>query len=154
MFHIVLHEPKMPQNTGNIIRLVSNNGCHLHLIEPLGFELDEKKLRRASLDYRDLANVTVHPSYEVFLSKFAGHRIFALTTKGSRCYTAPQYEDGDVLLFGSETAGLPDRILQSMTEDFRIRVPMQPGARSLNLSNTVAIVSYEAWRQQQFSGGQ
>ncbi|NMH60081.1 tRNA (cytidine(34)-2'-O)-methyltransferase [Alteromonas ponticola] len=154
MFHIALHEPKMPQNTGNIIRLASNNGCHLHLIEPLGFELDEKKLRRASLDYRDLANVTVHPSYNTFLTTFAGHRIFALTTKGSRCYTAPAYEAGDVLLFGSETAGLPDTILNSLSSDYRIRVPMQPNARSLNLSNTVAIVTYEAWRQQSFGGCQ
>ncbi len=154
MFHIALHEPKMPQNTGNIIRLVSNNGCHLHLIEPLGFELDEKKLRRASLDYRDMANVTVHQSYEAFLQEFARHRIFALTTKGSRSYTLPDYRPGDVLLFGSETAGLPDHILNSLSNDYRIRVPMQPDARSLNLSNTVAIVSYEAWRQQGFTGGQ
>ncbi|MCW8090898.1 tRNA (cytidine(34)-2'-O)-methyltransferase [Alteromonas sp. ASW11-130] len=153
MFHIALHEPKMPQNTGNIIRLVSNNGCHLHLIEPLGFELDEKKLRRASLDYRDLAHVTVHDSYEAFLQRFTGHRIFALTTKGSRCYTTPDYREGDVLLFGSETAGLPDSILNNLTSDYRIRVPMQADARSLNLSNTVAIVSYEAWRQHEFING-
>ncbi|KZN33539.1 hypothetical protein N480_23745 [Pseudoalteromonas luteoviolacea S2607] len=153
MFHIALHEPRLPQNTGNLIRLVSNNGCHLHLIEPLGFDLDEKKLRRASLDYRDMAKVTVHPDYESFLEVMGDRRIFALTTKGSRPHHEPEYQEGDVLLFGSETSGLPDEIRNSFPAEQRIRIPMLPDARSMNLSNAVAIVSYEAWRQVGFSGG-
>ena len=153
MFHIALHEPKMPQNTGNLIRLVSNNGCHLHLIEPMGFDLEEKKLRRASLDYRDLARVTVHPDYPSFLSAMEGRRIFALTTKGSRPHDEPRYQEGDVLLFGSETSGLPEDIRNAVPEAQRIRIPMLADARSMNLSNAVAVVSYEAWRQQGFAGG-
>ena len=144
----------MPQNTGNIIRLASNNGCHLHLIEPLGFTMDEKKLRRASLDYRDLARVTQHLDYGSFLAAMGDRRIFALTTKGSRPHTEPSYQSGDVLLFGSETSGLPDHVRNAIPEQQRIRIPMQPQARSMNLSNAVAVVSYEAWRQLGFSGGQ
>jgi len=154
MFHIALYEPCMPQNTGNIIRLASNNGCHLHLIEPLGFTMDEKKLRRASLDYRDLARVTQHLDYGSFLAAMGDRRIFALTTKGSRPHTEPSYQSGDVLLFGSETSGLPDHVRNAIPEQQRIRIPMQPQARSMNLSNAVAVVSYEAWRQLGFSGGQ
>ncbi len=154
MLHIALYEPRMPQNTGNIIRLVSNNGCHLHLIEPLGFEMDEKKLRRASLDYRDLARVTLHPDYPAFLKAMAERRIFALTTQGSRPHTEPRYQSEDVLLFGSETSGLPDVVRNAIPESQRIRIPMQPQARSMNLSNAVAVVSYEAWRQLGFAGGQ
>lgn len=153
MFHIALHEPKMPQNTGNIIRLVSNNGCHLHLIEPLGFELDEKKLRRASLDYRDMANVTIHKDYPSFVQAMGERRIFALTTKGSRPHHEPDYQPDDVLLFGSETAGLPDDIRNAFPTEHRIRIPMLADSRSMNLSNSVAVVSYEAWRQQGFVGG-
>lgn len=153
MFHIALHEPRLPQNTGNLIRLASNNGCHLHLIEPLGFSLEEKKLRRAALDYRDMARVTVHPSYKAFLQTMEGRRIFALTTKGSRPHDEPEYQEGDVLLFGSETSGLPDDVRNSIPEAQRIRIPMLPGARSMNLSNAVAVVSYEAWRQVGFPGG-
>jgi len=152
MFHIALYEPCVPQNTGNIIRLSANNGCQLHLIEPLGFSMDEKSLRRASLDYRDLANVTVHPDYQAFLAAMTGKRIFALTTKGSRPHTEPKYQPGDVLLFGSETSGLPDKVRNAIPAEQRIRIPMLPGVRSMNLANAVAVVSYEAWRQCGFLG--
>ena len=153
MFHIALFEPKMPPNTGNIIRLVANNGCHLHLIEPLGFDLAEKNLRRAGLDYRDLASVVKHANYQDFQTSMAGKRIFACTTKGSQAYDTQQYQAGDVLLFGSETAGLPVEVMASIPTAQRIRIPMMPNNRSLNLSNAVAIISYEAWRQQGFLGG-
>lgn len=154
MFHIALFEPQIAPNTGNIIRLAANNGCKLHLIEPLGFDLEEKKLRRAGLDYHDLATVTRHPNYQAFAEAMAGRRIFALTTKGSRPHTAPSYQAGDVLLFGSETSGLPDEIRNGFEPDYRIRIPMMPDARSLNLSNAVAIVSYEAWRQTGYQGSE
>ncbi|MCM2681049.1 tRNA (cytidine(34)-2'-O)-methyltransferase [Echinimonas agarilytica] len=152
MFHIALFEPQIAPNTGNIIRLAANNGCQLHLIEPLGFDFEEKKLRRAGLDYHDLANVTRHADYESFVSHMGDCRIFALTTKGSRPHDEPSYQAGDVLLFGSETSGLPDDIRNNIDADFRIRIPMKADARSLNLSNAVAIVSYEAWRQVGFEG--
>ncbi|RZP72080.1 tRNA (cytidine(34)-2'-O)-methyltransferase [Vibrio vulnificus] len=153
MFHIALFTPRIAANAGNIIRLASNNGCHLHLIEPLGFDLEEKKLRRAALDYRDLARVTVHPDYDSFLSAMGDRRIFALTTKGSRPHDEPRYQEGDVLLFGAETSGLPDEVRNAIPEEQRIRIPMLPDARSMNLSNSVAVVTYEAWRQQGFPGG-
>lgn len=152
MFHIALHEPRIAPNTGNIIRLVANNGCHLHLIEPLGFDLEEKKLRRAGLDYADLARVTRHANYESFLKEMAGRRIFALTTKGSRNYVDAEFKAGDVLLFGSETAGLPQNIRDELGVEHCLKVPMIGSSRSLNLSNTVALVSYEAWRQVGFLG--
>ena len=154
MFHIALHEPKIAPNTGNIIRLSANNGCQLHLIEPLGFDFEEKQLRRAGLDYQDLTHIKRHPDYQHFLEDVAGQRIFACTTKGKTQYDQVDYQAGDVLLFGSETAGLPDEILLSMPASQKIRIPMQENNRSLNLSNSVAIISYEAWRQHQFSGGQ
>ncbi len=153
MFHLALYEPRIAPNTGNIIRLIANNGCRLHLIEPLGFDLEEKKLRRAGLDYRDLSKVTQHTDYSAFLSKMAGRRIFACTTKGSRPHDQIEYRAEDVLLFGSETAGLPDAVMNSIPADNRLRIPMQASSRSLNLSNAVAIVSYEAWRQCGFIGG-
>jgi tRNA (cytidine/uridine-2'-O-)-methyltransferase len=153
MFHIALYEPRIAPNTGNIIRLIANNGCRLHLIEPLGFDLQEKKLRRAGLDYADLKNVTQHASYAAFLVKMEGRRILACTTKGSRPHDQIDYKEGDVLLFGSETAGLPTEVMNSFALDHRLRIPMQENSRSLNLSNAVAIVSYEAWRQLGFSGG-
>ena len=153
MFHIALHEPKIAPNTGNIIRLSANNGCQLHLIEPLGFDFEEKQLRRAGLDYHDLTRVKRHKSYQDFLKHIGDSRVFACTTKGSTHYDKVSYQAGDVLLFGSETAGLPDEILQATTESQKIRIPMQENNRSLNLSNSVAIISYEAWRQHQFSGG-
>ncbi|TKB51765.1 tRNA (cytidine(34)-2'-O)-methyltransferase [Ferrimonas aestuarii] len=152
MFEIALYEPEIAPNTGNIIRLCANNGCRLHLIEPLGFDLEEKKLRRAGLDYGDLARVTRYPNYDAFLEAMADRRIFALTTKGSRPHVEPEYQPGDVLLFGPETRGLPEAVRNAIPESQRIRVPMQGNSRSLNLSNTVAIVSYEAWRQQDFGG--
>lgn len=152
MFHIALHEPVMPANCGNIIRLCANNGCTLHLIEPLGFDFEEKKLRRAGLDYHDLANLVRYPDYAAFAEAMQGKRIFACTTRGSRCYTEVKYAPDDVLLFGSETAGLPDAIRDGFAPEERIRIPMQSTSRSLNLSNSVAIISYEAWRQQGFAG--
>ncbi|SDJ90100.1 tRNA (cytidine/uridine-2'-O-)-methyltransferase [Ferrimonas sediminum] len=152
MFEIALYEPEIAPNTGNIIRLCANNGCRLHLIEPLGFDLEEKKLRRAGLDYGDLARVSRYPDYQAFLQAMAGRRLFALTTKGSRPHTEPAYQSGDVLLFGPETRGLPQSVREAIPESQRIRVPMLGSSRSLNLSNTVAIVSYEAWRQLGFNG--
>jgi tRNA (cytidine/uridine-2'-O-)-methyltransferase len=153
MFNIALFEPKIPQNTGNIIRLVANNGCILHLIEPLGFDLTDKNLKRSGLDYFDLANVHTYPNYEKFLEAMNGKRILALTTKGSMLYTSVEFSAGDVLLFGSETSGLPAYIHANIKPEYQLRLPMMPNNRSLNLSNTVAIVSYEAWRQVGFVGG-
>jgi tRNA (cytidine/uridine-2'-O-)-methyltransferase len=153
MFHIALHEPKIAPNTGNIIRLAANNGCILHLIEPLGFDFEEKKLRRAGLDYHDLSIVNRHADYAAFLKAVEGRRIFACTTKGSKPHADIAYQAGDVLLFGSETSGLPDEVLESFTPERRLRIPMTPGSRSMNLSNAVAVVSFEAWRQLGFEGG-
>lgn len=153
MFHIALYEPQIAPNTGNIIRLCANNGCHLHLIEPLGFDLEEKKLRRAGLDYHDMTRVTRHANYQEFLVVVEGLRVFACTTKGSFHYHKVEYQAGDVLLFGSETSGLTDDIRESFPADRKIRIPMYPSNRSLNLSNSVAIITYEAWRQINFEGG-
>ncbi len=153
MFHIALYEPRIAANTGNLIRLVANNGCHLHLIEPLGFDLEEKKLRRAGLDYHDLARVTLHANYAAFAEAMGDRRILACTTKGSRPHDQLDYQEGDVLLFGSETSGLPDELRNSFPPEHRLRIPMIGSSRSLNLSNAVAIVSYEAWRQIGFCGG-
>jgi tRNA (cytidine/uridine-2'-O-)-methyltransferase len=153
MFHIVLFEPQIAPNTGNIIRLCANTGCQLHLIEPMGFDLEEKKLRRAGLDYQDMARVTVYSNYQQFLEKFPQKRIFAFTTKGNRFYDQPSYQEGDVLLFGSETSGISDEVRNSLNEEHRLRIPMLPNNRSMNLSNAVAIVTFEAWRQQGFNGG-
>lgn len=152
MFEVALFEPRMAPNAGNIMRLVANNGCRLHLIEPLGFDLEEKKLRRAGLDYRDLANVTCHANFATFQSAMSGRRIWAITTKGTRPHSEADFAPGDVLLFGSETAGLSAEVHQALAETQKLRIPMQPNNRSLNLSNAVAIVSYEAWRQQGFAG--
>ncbi|MFW2438553.1 MAG: tRNA (cytidine(34)-2'-O)-methyltransferase [Arenicellales bacterium] len=153
MFHIALYEPRIAPNTGNIIRLTANNGCHLHLIEPLGFELEDKQLRRAGLDYHDLTNVTLHANYDKFLQAVDGQRILACTTRGDQHYDQIDYERDDVLLFGSETSGLSEEIHQSLDPAQKIRIPMQADSRSLNLSNAVAIISYEAWRQLGFTGG-
>lgn len=151
MFHIVLYQPQIPPNTGNIIRLVANNGFKLHLIEPLGFNLEEKQLRRAGLDYHNLANVSKHSNYEQFLKTVQPNRIFAITTKGSQYYDQIKYIPGDVLLFGSETSGVPADLRNNLGEKHCVKIPMRPDSRSLNLSNAVAIVSYEAWRQHCFS---
>lgn len=153
MFHIALYEPRIAPNTGNIIRLIANNGCYLHLIEPLGFDLEEKKLRRAGLDYADLSRVARHRDYAAFSAAMGGRRILACTTKGSRPHDQIAFNEDDVLLFGSETAGLPAEVLEAIPREQRLRIPMQATSRSLNLSNAVAIVSYEAWRQLGYQGG-
>ena len=151
MFNIVLVHPQIPPNTGNIIRLCANNGCKLHLIEPLGFELDEKSVRRAGMDYRDLAHVSHWPDYLTFIETFKPNRIWSYSSKSHLLYDSVSFATGDCLMFGSETAGLPDSIFQSVKPENRLHIPMQNGSRSLNLSNAVAIASYEAWRQIKFS---
>lgn len=150
MLHIALYEPEIPPNTGNIIRLSANMGAELHLIEPLGFSLNDKQLRRAGMDYRDIAHVTIHPNWQAFTEWCGEKRLFAFTTKGSRGYHTVAYQANDVLLFGPETRGLPPQVLDSLTTEQKLILPMSPKSRSLNLSNTVAIASYEAWRQHDF----
>lgn len=153
MFNIALFEPCIAPNTGNIIRLTANNGCRLHLIEPLGFDFEEKALRRAGLDYHDLTTVTRYSDYEKFATAMQGNRIIACTTKAEQFHHQIQYQQNDVLLFGSEMSGLSDYVHQSIDDKLKIRIPMQENNRSLNLSNSVAIISYEAWRQHGFLGG-
>ena len=152
MFHIVLYEPEIPPNTGNLIRLCANTGFSLHLIEPLGFSVSEKAFRRAGLDYHEAAFMQIHPNLEEALSTIApkAGRIFACTTKGSTNYAQFQFQPEDVLLFGPETRGLPDSVLTDQRVGQRLRIPMKTGSRSLNLSNAVAIVAFEAWRQNNF----
>jgi tRNA (cytidine/uridine-2'-O-)-methyltransferase len=152
MFEIALYEPEIPPNTGNIMRLCANTGCHLHLIHPLGFDLDEKKLRRAGLDYRDMVHVVEHQSFSAFKEKMLNKRILALSTKGKTLYTNAAFKKGDVLLFGPETRGLPGDLLGQLAEKQKLRLPMLADSRSLNLSNSVAVVLYEALRQQNFMG--
>ena len=152
MLSIILYEPEIPPNTGNIIRLAANTGACLHLIEPLGFDLDEKKVRRAGLDYHELSQVKRWPGWDQFLEESAVRRLLAFTTKASRDYTEACYRDGDGLLFGPETRGLPAEIRNSLPEEQRLRIPMQTNSRSLNLSNSVAIGLYEALRQTGFRG--
>lgn len=152
MLHIALYQPEIPPNTGNIMRLAANTGAMLHLIEPLGFELDEKRLRRAGLDYSEYARVEVHEDYPAFCQALAGARQFALTTKGGPAPSDVAFQDGDVLLFGPETRGLPADLLAAMPAERRLRLPMGPNSRSLNLSNAVAITFYEAWRQLGYPG--
>jgi len=147
MIHVVLHNPKIPPNTGNVIRLAANVGFKLHLIEPLGFDFEEKQLRRAGLDYHDISNLTRHKDYWTFIETIKPERIFAITTKGKTRYSEVQFQTDDVLLFGSETEGLPSSVMDSIAEHNRLLIPMQPNNRSLNLSNSVSIVTYEAWRQ-------
>jgi len=151
MFHIVLFEPEIPPNTGNIIRLCANTGSQLHLIEPLGFELDDKRLRRAGLDYHEYAPLKRHQNLAVCLADIAGQRLFAFTTKGSHSYAEVVYQPGDIFLFGPESRGLPADIRESLPPEQRLRLPMRPECRSLNLSNAVAVVVYEAWRQLDFA---
>ncbi|HYQ38285.1 MAG TPA: tRNA (uridine(34)/cytosine(34)/5-carboxymethylaminomethyluridine(34)-2'-O)-methyltransferase TrmL [Pseudomonas sp.] len=151
MFHVVLFQPEIPPNTGNIIRLCANAGCQLHLIEPLGFELDDKRLRRAGLDYHEYATVIRHNSLGECLSSIDGARIMAFTTKANHSYAEMKYQKGDVFLFGPESRGLPAEVLASLPDDRLLRLPMRPGCRSLNLSNSVAIAVYEAWRQHGFA---
>ncbi|MES2932585.1 MAG: tRNA (uridine(34)/cytosine(34)/5-carboxymethylaminomethyluridine(34)-2'-O)-methyltransferase TrmL [Pseudomonadota bacterium] len=155
MFHVVLVEPEIPPNTGNIIRLCANTGAQLHLIEPLGFPLDDAKMRRAGLDYHDYATMQVHANWDAFLSSAQPNpaRMFALTTHGSAPFSQGVFLPGDVFVFGSETKGLAPALRESFAPTQRIRLPMRPDNRSLNLSNTVAVVVYEAWRQNGFKGG-
>ena len=152
LFHIVLYQPEIPPNTGNIIRLCANTNTQLHLIHPFGFQLDNKKLRRAGLDYREFADVLEYNSYSEYLDKAKPNRIYALTTKAHRNYSNVQYRPGDAFIFGPETRGLPDQILERFSDQTRLRVPMVEHSRSLNLSNSAAVVLYEAWRQQGFDG--
>ena len=149
MFNIVLVHPEIPPNTGNVIRLCANTGSRLHLVEPLGFSMDDKQLKRAGLDYHELACITVHRDWEA-CGKVLGPRRFALTTRGTRAFTEIAYRPGDAFVFGAETAGLSDVFLAGFAEDARIRLPMKPGNRSLNLSNAVAVTVFEAWRQNGF----
>ena len=152
MLDIVLYQPEIPPNTGNIIRLCANTGFHLHLIRPLGFELDDKRARRAGLDYHETARVEVHPHLKDYLEGRKPPRVFAITTKGKRPYHEVSFEPGDALLFGPETRGLPPEVLESLSNSHRLRIPMRPDSRSMNLSNAVAVLVYESWRQLKFTG--
>lgn len=152
MIQVVLFQPEIPGNTGNIIRLCANTGAGLHLIRPLGFDLDDRKLRRAGLDYHEWARLELHDSLDACLAQLGRPRVFALTTKGQRSLFDVRFEADDVLLFGRETAGLPAEVVASLPPEQRLRLPMQPESRSLNLSNAVAVTVYEAWRQLGFPG--
>lgn len=152
MFHIVLYEPEIPPNTGNSIRLCANTGCHLHLVAPLGFDLSEPQLRRAGLDYHDLARVAVHESLAACLAAIGPTRLFVIETDGAKAYHEARFEAGDAFLFGRETSGLPAAVPATLPPHERLRIPMRPSNRSLNLSNAVAVVVYEAWRQCGFGG--
>ncbi|HFE38991.1 MAG TPA: tRNA (uridine(34)/cytosine(34)/5-carboxymethylaminomethyluridine(34)-2'-O)-methyltransferase TrmL [Gammaproteobacteria bacterium] len=152
MFNVVLFEPEIPPNTGNIIRLCANIGASLHLIKPLGFELDDKKLRRAGLDYREFVDIRLHNTYSAFLASVGASRIFACSTRGKKYYSEARFRDGDSFLFGPETRGLPAQLLNAMDQAHIIRLPMRPDSRSLNLSNAVSTILYEAWRQNDFKG--
>jgi tRNA (cytidine/uridine-2'-O-)-methyltransferase len=150
---VVLHRPEIPPNTGNVIRLCANTGARLHLVEPLGFALDDAKLRRAGLDYHEWASVRTWPSLEDYLRERAPGRLFAFSTRASARHDSVRYQRDDALLFGSETSGLPPALLDAVPPGCRLRLPMRPGSRSLNLSNAVAVAVYEAWRQLGFEGG-
>jgi len=153
MFHIILYQPEIPQNTGNIIRLCANTGAQLHLVKPLGFILRDKQLLRAGLDYHEFAQIKIHENWTDCLGEIGENCLYAITTKGKIRHDTINYKAGDAFLFGSETKGLPQEILDYITMQKRIRVPMVSASRSLNLSNTVAIVTYEAWRQTGFQAG-
>ncbi|MCK7592511.1 tRNA (cytidine(34)-2'-O)-methyltransferase [Pseudomarimonas salicorniae] len=152
--HVILFQPEIPPNTGNVIRLCANSGARLHLIRPLGFELDDAKLRRAGLDYHEFARLDVHDDLEGCLEAIGRPRLLALSTRSSTRYDRIAYREDDALLFGPETRGLPQSILDALPPEQRVRLPMRPGNRSLNLSNAVAVVVFEAWRQQGFAGGE
>lgn len=152
MLHIVLYEPEIPPNTGNIIRLCANTGARLHLIRPLGFTLDDTRLRRAGLDYHEWARVEEHATLETFLALIRPDRLFALSTRGTMPYCAPAFRTNDAFLFGPESRGLPPAVLESIPPGQRLRLPMRVDSRSLNLSNGVAVMAYEAWRQMGFPG--
>jgi tRNA (cytidine/uridine-2'-O-)-methyltransferase len=151
--HIVLVQPEIPPNTGNVIRLAANSGARLHLVEPLGFTMDDRQLKRAGLDYHEYARVQVHRSWDAVRQALVQGRWFAFTTRATRLYTDVHYAENDVLVFGSETTGLPEPVLKTFAEEHLVRLPMRPGIRSVNLSNAVAIAVFEAWRQLGFSGG-
>jgi tRNA (cytidine/uridine-2'-O-)-methyltransferase len=151
VFHIVLFEPEIPPNTGNAIRLCANTGATLHLIKPLGFRLDDKSLQRSGLDYHDLASVAVHANFSACIEALQGARLFAVETSGTRCYSDFDYQAGDAFLFGPETRGLPHAALQFVGAERCVHIPMRAGSRSINLSNSIALVVYEAWRQLSFS---
>ena len=153
MFHLVLFQPEIPPNTGNIIRLCANTGATLHLVEPLGFALEDKQLKRAGLDYHEYATLRVHRDWAACLAGLEGRRMFALSTRGSRPYQEVKYREGDVFVFGPETRGLPQELLETFLPEQRIRLPMLPHSRSLNLSNSAAVITYEAWRQNGVRGG-
>lgn len=153
MFHLILFEPEIPPNTGNVIRLCANTGVALHLVEPLGFDLEDKKLRRAGLDYRESASVSTYASLDECLDALDRPRVFALSTRGATRHDVPNYQTGDTFLLGPETRGLPHAVLDALPPEQRLRLPMQDGSRSLNLSNTAAVIVYEAWRQLDFEGG-
>ncbi len=152
MFEIVLVEPEIPPNTGNVIRLSANTGCRLHLVQPLGFDLSDKQMRRAGLDYHEYAELVVHADWTALWQALAGRRRFAFTTKATRSYAEIRFEPGDVFVFGPETRGLSALQLADFPDDARLRLPMRPGQRSLNLSNAVAVTVFEAWRQHDFAG--
>jgi tRNA (cytidine/uridine-2'-O-)-methyltransferase len=153
MFDLILYQPEIPPNTGNIIRVCANTGTRLHLIHPLGFDLDDRKLRRAGLDYHEFTDLMEHPSWEACLKTMGNRRIFAVSTRGTRNYADVTYQDGDVLLMGPETRGLPQDLLDDLPAEQVLRIPMRPGNRSLNLANAAAVLLYEAWRQQGFVAG-
>jgi tRNA (cytidine/uridine-2'-O-)-methyltransferase len=152
MFNVVLVHPEIPPNTGNVIRLCANTGARLHLVQPLGFPIDHAKMRRAGLDYHEFATLMVHESWNAFSESERPRSLYALTTRGTRNHCAVRYQAGDFLVFGSETAGLPAQVLEQFEPGRRIRLPMRPDNRSLNLSNAVAVTVYEAWRQNGFEG--
>jgi tRNA (cytidine/uridine-2'-O-)-methyltransferase len=153
VFHVVLVRPEIPPNTGNVIRLCANTGSKLHLVEPLGFDLSAAQLRRAGMDYAELAVVSVHPDWAACRAALGNARLFALSTKATRRHTSADFSPGDAFVFGSESRGLPPEVLAGIDQAHRLRLPLMPDNRSLNLSNTVAILVYEAWRQQGFAGG-
>ncbi|MGS2722250.1 tRNA (uridine(34)/cytosine(34)/5-carboxymethylaminomethyluridine(34)-2'-O)-methyltransferase TrmL [Porticoccus sp. GXU_MW_L64] len=153
MLDIVLYQPEIPPNTGNIIRLCANTGFRLHLIEPLGFAMDDKKLRRAGLDYREWQQAQIHSDWQAFVAAIKPQRVFAISTRGQRSHAEPGYQSGDALVFGPETRGLPQAFLDALPPQQIIRIPMQPQSRSMNLSNAVSVIVYEAWRQLGFAGG-
>ncbi|MPS33970.1 tRNA (cytidine(34)-2'-O)-methyltransferase [Stenotrophomonas acidaminiphila] len=151
---VILYQPEIPPNTGNVIRLCANTGARLHLIEPLGFDLSDRQLKRAGLDYHEYARLQVHPDLDTALARIAPSRLFAMSTRASVRYDTVRFADGDAFLFGPETRGLPQALLDALPAGHRLRLPMQPDNRSLNLSNSVAVVVFEAWRQHGFAGGQ
>jgi tRNA (cytidine/uridine-2'-O-)-methyltransferase len=152
MIDIVLVEPEIPPNTGNVIRLAANTGARLHLVEPLGFSMDDRQLKRAGLDYHEYASVRVHHSFAALAAKMHGRRMYAFSTKGGRLFTDVRYAEDDVLVFGAETRGLSDQLLSGFPAEMRLRLPMRAGVRSINLSNAVAVAVFEAWRQLGFRG--